>query len=282
MQPITKLILYLKIFANLQTLSMCINNLLKTFIEEIRQAIRECFAGTQTTATASSGRSKSDRREPKRGPGKTPTLTNSQNFRTKLWTAIEWLFDEEIHSQCVQILYLQNCMQFVQLPSAEQSADQLDIGGRYWTMLEDLLRTSFGECAIHVRQCLQQDLPKLLAAARGLQAKFGTTFVFGPGVFEVLEAGYLEQCAVNLKSSLVGMDCPKQETVDALVRTASVQLSAAMVDQTLCLLVAAAFNACNSDLLTKIEAHVKLGTDSLQVIGIITLLIICTQRLYLF
>lgn len=40
-----------------------------------------------------------------------------------------------------------------------------------------------------------------------------------------------------------------------------------MVDDRLCLLVAGAFNACNSDFLTKIEAHVKLGTDSEQVIG---------------
>lgn len=110
----------------------------------------------------------------------------------------------------MQILFLQNCMQFVQLPSTEQSVDTLDIERRYWIKLEDLLRSSFGECAIHVRQCLQQDLPKLLAAARGLQAKFGTTFVFGQNVFEVLEAGYLEQCAVNLKASLVGTDCPKQ------------------------------------------------------------------------
>lgn len=101
-------------------------------------------------------------------------------------------------------------MQFVQLPSTEQTVDATDIERRYWTKLEDLLRSSFGECAIHVRQCLQQDLPKLLAAARGLQAKFGTTFVFGHNVFEILEAGYLEQSAVNLKASLVGTDCPKQ------------------------------------------------------------------------
>lgn len=104
-------------------------------------------------------------------------------------------------------------MQFVQLPApADQSVmdSVVDIERRYWAKLEELLRTSFAECAIHVRQCLQQDLPKLLAAARGLQARFGTTFVFGHSVFEVLEAGYLEQCAVNLKASLVGTDCPKQ------------------------------------------------------------------------
>lgn len=28
--------------------------------------------------------------------------------------------------------------------------------------------------------------------------------------FEYLEAGYLEQCAMNMKSSLTGVDCPTQ------------------------------------------------------------------------
>lgn len=98
----------MQIFANLQTLSTCLHNILTTFIDEIRQSLRECFAGTQTAqqsaASTASGRgSKTDRREPKRGPGKTPALTTSQNFRSKLWTAINWLFEEEIHSQCVQV-----------------------------------------------------------------------------------------------------------------------------------------------------------------------------------
>lgn len=40
-----------------------------------------------------------------------------------------------------------------------------------------------------------------------------------------------------------------------------------MVDNRLCLMVAGVFNACNTDFLTKIEAHVKLGTDSVVVVG---------------
>lgn len=86
----------------------------------------------------------------------------------------------------------------------------IDIEIRFWNDLEKLLKSSFSECAPHIKQCLQQDLPKLLAAARGLQAKFGTKFVFNDSIFEALEAGYLEKCALNLKSTLTSSDCPSQ------------------------------------------------------------------------
>lgn len=76
--------------------------------------------------------------------------------------------------------------------------------------LEKLLQTSFGDCAPHIGQALQQDLPKLLACARGLQSKFGIKFVFSTAVFEPLEPGYLEKCGMNLKASLAGSDCPTQ------------------------------------------------------------------------
>jgi len=60
----------------------------------------------------------------------------------------------------------------------------------------------------------------------------------------------------------------QQDAVDNLIRIASNELSAAMVDNRLCLMVAGVFNACNTDFLTKIEAHVKLGTDSIVVVDI--------------
>lgn len=54
-----------------------------------------------------------------------------------------------------------------------------------------------------------------------------------------------------------------------------------MVDNRLCLLVAGAFNACNADFLTKVEAHIKLGTDSQQVVGkhLKIFIFICVQSL---
>lgn len=62
-------------------------------------------------------------------------------------------------------------------------------------------------------------------------------------------------------------DSTQQDAVDNLIRVASNELSAAMVDNRLCLMVAGVFNACNADFLTKIEAHVKLGTDTVVVVG---------------
>lgn len=58
-----------------------------------------------------------------------------------------------------------------------------------------------------------------------------------------------------------------QESVDNLIEAARIELSAAMIDNRLAMLVAAAFTACNRDFWTKIEANIKLGTDSQQVVG---------------
>lgn len=134
-----------------------------------------------------------------RGPGKTPTLTTSQNFRSKLWAALEWLFDEEIFGYCNQVLELtgsyyrhsanriyQNSLQIISLQKcfANIQTNELiehqetDIKKSFWKNLEDLLRSSFTDCPTHIGQCLQQDLPKLLAFARGLEVKFGTQFLF--------------------------------------------------------------------------------------------------------
>lgn len=58
-----------------------------------------------------------------------------------------------------------------------------------------------------------------------------------------------------------------QESVDGLIEAAKIELTAAMIDNRLAMLVAAAFTACNKDFWTKIEANIKLGTDSQQVVG---------------
>lgn len=270
----------LQIVGHLQTLDASVVGLLAAFEADIRQAIQECFAGT-AVAAASDGSSRlsgasaaaaatSTAEVPapvKRGPGKTPTLVTSQHFRSKLWSSITWLFDDEIHGYCAQVVLLQHCLQQVSGGSSGV-ADTGDVEQRFWLALEQLLTRSFDECAIHVRQCLQQDLPKLLAAARSLQARFGTKFAFGADVFRPLEAGYLEQCAVHLKAPLLGVDSPDTATADAMVRAAAAQLSAALVDGRLCLLVANVYNACGGEFVSRCGGLVKLGTDAQQVIDI--------------
>lgn len=96
-----------QIFCNLNTLSKCISNTLTTFVNDIKHSIKECFAGTDVAASLGSKKPVKESKDSKttlRGPGKTPTLTTSQNFRSKLWAALEWLFDEEIFGYCNQVM----------------------------------------------------------------------------------------------------------------------------------------------------------------------------------
>lgn len=74
-----------------------------TFIADIKQSIKECFSGTSVSALSSKKPTQRETKAAVRGPGKTPTLTTSQHFRTKFWSAIEWLFDEEIYGYCSQV-----------------------------------------------------------------------------------------------------------------------------------------------------------------------------------
>lgn len=84
-----------------------IDELLKTCNRDIQQSIKECFNCTDITSLQ---QKKSESAKPKgqmKGPGKTPTLTTSQNFRTKLFTALKWLFDDEINGYCVQVIVIE-------------------------------------------------------------------------------------------------------------------------------------------------------------------------------
>lgn len=167
-------------------------------MNDIKHSIKECFAGTDVASSLGSKKPIKDAKDSKvapRGPGKTPTLTTSQNFRSKLWAALEWLFDEEIFGYCnqvidevadrgtneyinrLQIISLQKC--FANIQTNELIVHhETDIKKSFWKNLEDLLKSSFSDCPTHIGQCLQQDLPKLLAFARGLEVKFGTQFLF--------------------------------------------------------------------------------------------------------
>lgn len=135
----------------------------------------------------------------------------------------------------LQIISLQKC--FANIQTNELIVHhETDIKKSFWKSLEDLLKSSFSDCPTHIGQCLQQDLPKLLAFARGLEVKFGTQFLFrywfrlheekigfprnfcfSDSVFESLETGYLEKCAVNLKAPMAGTDCPTQVSSSFIV-----------------------------------------------------------------
>ncbi|KFB48546.1 AGAP005853-PA-like protein [Anopheles sinensis] len=258
----------LRIFHNLKILPKCLNNVLETFSTYLRDAIKESFAGTDVaklrkTGASSPAKERQDARQMK-GPGKAPALTNSSNFRTKLWQALEWLFLDEMFGHCTQVLFLQKCL--LQLPLGDDYKLAKEFDRQFWDNLEKLLMKSFKSAQSHVTQTLQQGLPKLLSLARGLETKVDHQFTFGEKVFSSLEAGYLEKCANNFKVALADVDFPNQEVIDTLVRVASTELNAAIVDPRLIDLVTGVLCVSNKDLWNKIERNVKLGSDTQQVV----------------
>uniref|UniRef100_A0A182WLB4 Conserved oligomeric Golgi complex subunit 5 n=1 Tax=Anopheles minimus TaxID=112268 RepID=A0A182WLB4_9DIPT len=257
-----------RIFHNLKILPKCLNNVLETFSNYLKDAIKESFAGTDVAKLRKTGASSpaKERHESRqlKAPGKAPALTNSSNFRTKLWQALEWLFLDEMYGHCTQVLFLQKCL--LELPLGDEYTLAREFDRKFWTNLEKQLVSSFKSAQSHVTQTLQQGLPKLLSLARGLETKIDQHFTFGEKVFGSLEAGYLEKCANNFKVALADIDFPNQEVIDALVRVASAELNAAIVDPRLIGLVTGVLCVSNKDLWNKIERNVKLGSETQQVL----------------
>lgn len=198
---------FLQIFANLQTLSKCVDDLLDSFITDIRHSIKECFLGTDVANLSSKKLSERSQQGPK------ISQPSSQNFRSKLWAALDWLFDEEITSYCSQIIMLESCLALVSQSSSGtllSSMKNNDVVARFWASLEDLLLTSFSTCQVHISSHLKRDLPKLLISAHSIHVKFGQRFTIHDDVFSPLDSGYLEKCVTNLKEPMLNLDIPHQ------------------------------------------------------------------------
>ncbi|XP_058832912.1 conserved oligomeric Golgi complex subunit 5 [Topomyia yanbarensis] len=256
----------LEIFLNMKTLTKCLQNILETYQRYTKDSIKECYMASDVRKMRQADPTKDKtERNPIKGPGKAPTLASSTNFRTKLWQSLEWLFLDELYGYCQQIEFLQRCL--LELPLTEDCINiGKTIGVRFWDQLQKQLIESFDTVQPHVQQALQQGLPKLLSVARGLERKVDNKFIFREDVFISLEAGYLEKCANNLKAVLTDIDFPNQEVIDAIIRVASTELSAANVDDRLMRKVTDVICVSSRDIWNKIERNVKLGGDTHQVL----------------
>ncbi|KAL7738993.1 hypothetical protein ACLKA6_001383 [Drosophila palustris] len=269
----TQVVNALKIFMNFNTLEKSLDNLLTTFISDMEQSLKECFAGTDisvlnkadamrspTHGTSNAAKSSS------RGPGKAPQLTTTQNFRAKFWKSLHWLLYDELYESCTQIKLLKTALEQInQFGYTSESSEQC-IPQRFWQRVQQLLRKSFDECSQHVNQTLQEGLSKLLTSARGLEQRLNNEFQFDNELFAPLEVGYVSKCAANMKACLAGVELPGNETVDNFIRVASTELSAALIDSRLSTAIASVFIVCGKELCTKLEAQIKLGADSKQVV----------------
>ncbi|XP_016945983.3 conserved oligomeric Golgi complex subunit 5 [Drosophila suzukii] len=258
----------LKIFMNFNTLEKSLENLLATFIADMEQSLKECFAGTDISVLNKSPTHNASKPAPSRGPGKTPQLTTTQNFRAKFWKSLHWLLYDELFETCTQIKLLKTALEQInQFGYTSEASDQC-IPQRFWKQVQQLLRKSFDECSQHVTQTLQEGLSKLLTSARGLEQRLNGEFQFDNELFAPLEVGYVSKCAANFKACLAGVDLPGNETVDNFIRVASTELSAALIDSRLTNSIANVFVACGKELCTKLEAQIKLGADSKQVVDL--------------
>lgn len=85
-------------------------------------------------------------------------------------------------------------------------------------------------------------------------------------MYHSLHPGYVEKCSATLKASLNnGLDLPTEEHLNQFMRLSSTALNASLVEDQLLALVASVVISCNQDLTNRLEAHIKLGTDSTQI-----------------
>ncbi|XP_017044890.1 conserved oligomeric Golgi complex subunit 5 [Drosophila ficusphila] len=258
----------LKIFMNFNTLEKSLDNLLATFIADMEQSLKECFAGNDISVLNKSPSHNVSKPAPSRGPGKTPQLTTTQNFRAKFWKSLHWLLYDELFETCTQIKLLKTSLEQINQFGYTSEASEQCIPQRFWQQVQQLLRKSFDECPQHGTQTLQEGLSKLLTSARGLEQRLNGEFQFDNELFAPLEVGYVSKCAANFKACLAGVDLPGNETVDNFIRVASTELSAALIDSRLTNSIASVFVACGKELCTKLEAQIKLGADSKQVVDL--------------
>ncbi|CAO1437696.1 unnamed protein product [Diamesa hyperborea] len=267
-QAITK---SLEIYRNLEMLETFLKNQTETYINDISQSIKQCFAGADLATlqkTSIKVTETTTLKTQSKGPGKVQTLTTSLNFRTKLLVGIEWLFTDELFSYCEQALAIQRCLKKVTSGFIGDSPAR-EFLNNFSKSLSELLKNSFQDSQPHVLQNLQQNLPKLLASFNTLREKLSKEMEISKTIFSSLTSGYIEKCAGNLKISLSPTsDNITEDILDVMVKNATSELCVAQIDDDLCLSVIDVLCACNKDFWSKIKANIKLGTDAQQVIGI--------------
>lgn len=261
----------LQIYSNLNSLDQHLKNLSDTYINDIRESIRQIFNGidlqtiqkTSIKVTAASSTLQSQNKV----PGKVPTLSTSFHFWTKLLAGLDWLFTDELFSYCEQALLLQRCLKKVSSNFLSEQNSK-DFVSKFSHSLSALLQESFTEAPIHVSQAIQQNLPKLLGSFNTLKNKLDKEFVLSKNIFSSLDVGYIEKIAGNMKVPLISAEVLNEEVIDGVLKSAAEEINVALIDDDLCLSVIDVFIACNQNFWSKVKSNIKYGTDSAQVLGI--------------
>lgn len=254
----------LEIYRNLNMLETFLNNQIESYINDIKQAIKQCFNGADLTTlqkTSIKGSPTNLKGASSKLPGKVPTLTTSMNFRNKLLIGLEWLFTDELLSYCEQAMVIHRCLKKISSGYINDNPSK-DFLPKFSKALCDVLKTSFEDSPVHVLQNLQQSLPKLLANFNFLQEKLCKEMELSKSIFSSLDSGYIEKCALNLK---ISCDNLNEDVVDQMMKNAIAELTVSMIDDDLLNSVVSVLSACNQDFWSKVKSNVKDGSDADQI-----------------
>lgn len=257
----------LEIYRNMDMLSIFLNNQIESYINDIKQAIKQCFNGADLTTlqkTSIKGSPTTLKGTSVKLPGKVPTLTTSMNFRNKLLIALEWLFIDELFSYCEQAMAVHRCLKKITSGYITDNPSK-DFLPKFSKALCNLLKTSFEESPVHVLQNLQQSLPKLLSSFNSLQDKLSKDMELSKNIFSSLNSGYIEKCALNLKIMNENIN---EDVVDQMLKNATAELTVSMIDVDLLNSIINVLCACNQDFWSKVKANLKHGADAEQVLSI--------------
>lgn len=255
----------LDIYRNLDMLGTFLNNQIESYINDIKQAIKQCFNGADLATlqkTSIKGSPTTLKGTGSKLPGKVPTLTTSMNFRNKLLIGLEWMFSEELYSYCEQAMAIHRCLKKITSGYIHDNPSK-DFLAKFSKALCNLLKTSFEEAPVHVLQNLQQSLPKLLSSFNSLQDKLSKEMELSKSIFSSLNSGYIEKCALNLK---ISNDNLNEDVVDLMIKNATIELTVSMIDDDLLNSVISVLCACNQDFWSKIKSSTKQGADADQVL----------------
>ncbi|CAG9811344.1 unnamed protein product [Chironomus riparius] len=261
----------LEIYRNLDVLGSFLDNQIESYLNDVRQSIKQCFNGAdlQTllkTSIKGSPATVTGLSKASKLPGRVPQLTTSMNFKAKLLGALEWLFTDELVTICEQIVAIDGCLKKITSGYISENPSK-DFMRKFSRKLCDLLKMSFEESQVHVLQNLQQCLPKLLAFFNNLQSKVSSKELeLDRTIFSSLKSGYIEKCAANLK--IAAHETLTEEVIDQMVKNATTELTVSLIDDDLLNSVISVLCACNNDLISKIKSNAKFGNDADQVLTI--------------
>ncbi|KAE8750096.1 hypothetical protein FOCC_FOCC003220 [Frankliniella occidentalis] len=285
------------VFSNLGILNAELNRILDTSVSTLSSAISEALDIQVLTQAPVSNDSTKSRGTP--GRVVMPSLGNISSFRSKLWSALENLFEISIYTQCSQIEVLRAVLHNqtnelgcrIQVPDEKKSMTDT-----FWTRVLKLLSQELASSAqnsTYMKQALEAEFPKLLRLYVDLRKRLinahNKTVVetslsdLSPDsskqpyqlereLIAPFENAYLSRSVSRLLDPVNLMfsetKAPTHENVDGLVRTITSELSVSLVDEALSKTVSKNISKAVHLFCIKCEQLVATGGDATQVIDI--------------